>query len=210
MASPDFAFAAQAFVTLFLIVDPVGVIPVFAGLIGRYRERERMRMIRRAVLIACAVLLVFTVFGNLIFSYLGITMYAFRIAGGVLLLIISIEMLFGGKTRTEVSEDMGSQERDDLTVSPMAVPLLTGPGAITSGIMLFQSAPSGADRAFLCAVVVLVFAVSYGIVANYGVVYRRLGNTGTKVVTRLMGLLLSAIAVQFIIAGVREAFPAFA
>lgn len=208
MASLDFAFATQAFVTLFLIVDPIGVIPVFIGLIGRYRERERMRMIGRAVVIGCVVLLVFTVFGNVIFSYLGITMYAFRIAGGILLLIISIEMLFGGKTKTEVSEDMGLEERDDLTVSPMAVPLLTGPGAITSGIMLFNSAPSGADRAFLCVIVGLVFAVSYALVANYGVVYRTLGNTGTKVVTRLMGLLLSGIAVQFIIAGVREAFPA--
>jgi multiple antibiotic resistance protein len=203
----DATYALQAFVTLFVIVDPIGAVPVFLGLLAGFRRRDRVAMVRRAVVIACAVLLLFTVFGEMIFGFLGISMYSFRLAGGILLLIVSIEMLFGSKTRTELSEDMLAERKDDLTVSPMAVPLLTGPGAITSGIMLYDGAPSVADKAVLCVIVVVVFAISYLILRKSEGVYRVLGKTGTKVVLRLMGILLSAIAVQFMVEGVRGAFP---
>jgi multiple antibiotic resistance protein len=203
----DQTFIVQAFVTLFLIVDPVGVIPIFMGLMGKFSEKERSKMVRGSCIIACVVLLVFTLFGNLIFRLLGISISAFQIAGGILLLIISIEMLFGGKTRTEVSEDMMAEEQENLTISPMAVPLLTGPGAITSGIMLFNNAPTTIDQIELCLVVLVVFIVSYVILRNYNIVYKFLGKMGTKVVVRLMGLMLSGIAVQFIISGLKAAFP---
>jgi multiple antibiotic resistance protein len=203
----DSTFIIRAFVTLFLIVDPVGVVPIFLGLMERFKEQQRVAMVGRCVLIACLVLLVFTVFGNIIFEFLGVSMYSFRIAGGILLLIISVEMLFGQKSRTEVSEDMLAEEGEDLTISPMAVPLLTGPGAITSGIMLFNTAPSLQDKAMLCVLIPFVFALSYAILRNSNLVYRTLGKTGTKVVVRLMGLMLSAIAIQFMISGITQAFP---
>jgi multiple antibiotic resistance protein len=203
----EYTLLLKAFVTLFLIVDPLGAVPLFLSLLGRFRREDRPQMIRKSVYIACTVLLVFTVFGNLIFAVLGVSMYSFRIAGGILLLIISVEMLFGSKTRTEVSEDTLKDQEDDITISPMAVPLLSGPGAITSGIMLFNEAPSAAEKALLCLVIVSVFAVGYVILRNAEAVRRALGRTGTKVVMRLMGLMLSAIAIEFIIAGIREAFP---
>jgi multiple antibiotic resistance protein len=201
-------FILQAFVTLFLIVDPVGAVPLFMALMEGLPAQDRAGVIRRAVSIACTVLLVFTVFGNAIFALLGISMYSFRIAGGILLLIIAVEMLFGKKTRTEVSEDTVAEREEDLAVTPMAVPLLTGPGAITSGIMLYTLAPTAADKAVLTVTVVAVFAVCYVILRNAEPVRKTLGKTGAKVLMRLMGLLLSAIAVQFIISGLREAFPA--
>ena len=203
----DTTFIVQAFVTLFVIVEPVGAVPIFFGLMSRFDDKVRARMIQRSVSIACLVLMVFTVFGNMIFGFLGISMYSFRIAGGILLLIISIEMLFGSKTRTEVSEDTLAEEQDNLTISPMAVPLLTGPGAVTSGIMLYNGAHTTQEKAALCGVVLLVFVISYVILRNMNLVYKTLGKTGTKVFVRLMGLMLSAIAVQFIIVGIKEAFP---
>jgi multiple antibiotic resistance protein len=204
---PELTFIIQAFAALFVIVDPIGAVPIFIGLISRFREKDRVQMILRSVLIACMVLLVFTFFGNIIFKFLGIDMYSFRIAGGILLLIISVEMLFGSKTRTEMSEDILEEEAEDLTISPMAVPLLTGPGAITTGIMLYNSAETVADKAALFLISIFVFVLTYLILRKMNLVYRTLGRTGTKVMVRLMGLMLSAIAVQFIIGGVRDAFP---
>jgi multiple antibiotic resistance protein len=208
-AGLDYTFAFQAFVTLFLIVDPIGVIPIFIGLMGRFDERHRAAMVSKACAIACLILLVFTFFGNWIFVLLGISMYSFRVAGGILLLIISVEMLFGSKTRTEVSDDMKAELEEDIAISPMAVPLLTGPGAITTGLMLFNSAPSTADKGLLCLSILVVFVISYVFLRNSSLIYRTLGKMGTKVAVRLMGLMLSAIAVQFIITGLREAFPKF-
>jgi len=203
----DFVFVFQAFVTLFLIVDPVGNIPVFLGLMGGFDDKYRVRMVSRSVFIACTVLMFFTLFGNAVFMFLGFSMYSFRVAGGLLLLIISVEMLFGNKTRTEMSDDIKAGGEDDLAVSPMAVPLLTGPGAISSGIVLFNSAPTYVDKVLVCFTIPVVFLVSYLILLNSNRVYKMLGKTGTKVVVRLMGLMLSAIALQFIILGLREAFP---
>ncbi|MFH0862165.1 MAG: MarC family protein [Candidatus Altiarchaeota archaeon] len=203
----DLTFLVQAFVALFVIVEPIGTVPIFMSLMGRFRQKHRARMIRQSVVVACAVLLMFTFFGNLIFEYLGISMYSFKIAGGILLLIISVEMLFGSKTRTEVSKDM-AEEAENITISPMAVPLLTGPGAITTGIMLFNSAKAPGDKAGLFLVALLVYGLTYLILRNMNLVYRTIGRAGTKVAGRLMGLMLSAISIQFIIAGIREAFPA--
>jgi len=206
----DATFIIQAFVTLFLIVDPIGVIPIFLGLMDKFSEEKRAKIVWKATVIACLVLLLFSAFGKMIFGFFGISMYSFRIAGGILLLIISIEMLFGSKTRTEVSEDILKEQQEDMAISPMAVPLLTGPGAITSGIMLSNSAPTPTDKGILGLIILLVFAITYVLLRNSNIVYKALGPTGTKVVVRLMGLILSAIAIQFIIAGVREAFPAIA
>ncbi len=200
-------FVVQSFVTLFLIVDSVGNVPIFIALIEKFSERDRVYMVKKSVFIAAAVLLIFTLLGNIIFSMLGVSMYSFQIAGGILLMIISIEMLFGRKSRTEMSEEILTEEREDLTITPMAVPLLTGPGAITSGIMLFNIAANPVDKITLVMIILVVFLLSYIILANSNLIYRILGKTGTKVVIRLMGLMLSAIAIQFIITGAKEALP---
>ncbi|MCX6695579.1 MAG: MarC family protein [Candidatus Altiarchaeota archaeon] len=203
----DFTFMIQAFVTLFLIVDPVVNIPIFVSLTERFPEKDRAYMIRKSVFIAGIVLVLFTFLGNVIFTVLGVDMYSFQIAGGLLLLIISFEMLFGRKTRTEMSDEVLTDARENVTVTPMAVPLLTGPGAITSGIMLFNLTQSYMDRFILLIVIVVVFILSYVVLSNSSILYRALGKTGTKVLVRLMGLMLSAIAVQFVITGLKVGLP---
>jgi len=161
--------------------------------------------VKRASLTAMLVLLVFTYAGAQFFRYLGIELYSFRIAGGVLLFIIAMEMLFGRRTRTELAPEEESVRADELSVTPLAVPLLTGPGAITTGIVLQSRAQSMQEMLMLTLAVVLVFLTSWAILLNARRVYRLLGETGTRVVTRLMGLLLASIAVQFMVDGVQEA-----
>lgn len=201
---PDPTFAVKSFVALFVIVDTVGVVPIFISLLMNYREEDKQAMIRMAVRVATIALIVLTLAGNLIFQLLGIDMYSFRIAGGIILLIISIEMLFGRRTRTGTSDSL-EVEKEDIAVTPMAIPLLAGPGAITTGIILFEEAGTVSNKIMLLINIFLVFLISYEVFKRLDVVYRALGRVGTKVVTRIMGLMLSAISVQFIISGISEA-----
>lgn len=203
----DINYAIYSFIALFIIVDPVVNVPIFMSILENFKVENRTAMVRKAVAIAAAVLIVFTLLGNYIFKFLGIEMYSFRIAGGILLFVISLEMLFGRRTKTESSaeEEDEARARDDIAITPMAVPLLTGPGAITTGIVLFNSAKTLTNEIILIADILLVFLISYVILARSDYLFKILGRTGTRVVVRIMGLLLSAIAVQFVMTGIEEA-----
>ncbi|MFQ6136839.1 MAG: MarC family protein, partial [Candidatus Hydrothermarchaeales archaeon] len=172
-----------------------------------FKPSERAGMIKRAVTIALIVLIGFVLLGRYIFDFLGVEMYSFQIAGGILLFIIALEMLFGRKSRTENTpeEEREAMGKEDITVTPMAIPLLTGPGAITLGIVLFNNAGNTLEKVVLMGDIVLVFLVSYAILVEANKVFEILGQTGTKVIVRIMGLLLAAIAVQFVISGVIDA-----
>ena len=163
-------------------------------------------MIRKAVITAAVSLIILTVAGKRIFEFIGIEMYSFRIAGGVLLFIIAIEMLFGKRSRTETSpeERDDALRRDDVAITPLAIPLMTGPGAITTGIMLFNTAGSMENQVSLIGVIILLFAITYVMLIKSELVFKIFGNTGTKVMARIMGLILCAISVQFIIDGILE------
>jgi len=199
----DPTFTVKSFVALFVIVDAFGVVPIFISLLEGYKEADKRAIIKMAVQVATIALIILTLTGNLIFQLLGIDMYSFRIAAGIILLIISIEMLFGRKTRTG-SSDKIEIEKEDIAITPMAIPLLTGPGAITTGIVLFDEAGTVLNRIILIINIILVFWISYVIFSKLNLVYKALGRTGTRVVTRIMGLMLSAISVQFIISGISE------
>jgi len=202
----ELSFFISSFVALFIIIDPIGNVPFFISLLEKFRERDQIAMVRMAIIIAAITLFLITLTGNFIFDILGIEMYSFRIAGGLLLLIISIEMLFGRKSRTDSSEDdLSVGKTVDIAVTPLAIPLLTGPGAITTGILLFDSARTILEKAIVLVNIPLVFFLSYLIISRSNLVYKVLGKTGTRVAIRVMGLMLSAIAVQFIISGISQA-----
>jgi multiple antibiotic resistance protein len=198
-------FFIQSFVALFVIIDAIGNVPLFISLLEGFKEEDRRQIIKRASIIALLTLIIVTFTGNWLFFMLSIKMYSFKVAGGILLLIIAIEMLFGKKSKTETSEDI-EEKKHDITVTPLAIPLLTGPGALTTGIVLFDNAGGEFKKiAALLASIVLSFLVSYYILIKAPKVFKYLGKTGTKVVVRIMGLLLLSIAVQFIINGSSEA-----
>jgi multiple antibiotic resistance protein len=203
----DLNFFVYSFTALFIIVNPITSVPIFVSIMERFEKQDRKDMAKKAAIIAALTLISMTFTGNIIFRYMGIEMYSFRIAGGILLFIISIEMLFGKRSRTKSSamEEDEAQYREDVVVTPLAIPLLTGPGAITTGIVLFNSAGGPGGQILLLLSIVLVFLVSYIIISKSEQVFETLGYTGTRVIVRIMGLLLAAIAVQFIITGIGEA-----
>ena len=200
-------FALSSFITFFIIVDPIVNVPLFRAFLSDLDQNTRRNMVKKAVIIAAAVLIIFTLAGNTIFHFLGIEMYSFRIAGGIILLIIAIEMLLGKRpgTKSSAAEEEESMRSEDLVVTPLAVPLLTGPGAITTGIVLFNTASGITDQVILFVVIGLVYLSSYFILSRSEKVFDSLGQTGTMVIVRIMGLLLTAIAIQFMITGIEEA-----
>lgn len=201
-------FALGALVTVFVVIDPFANLPVFVALLERFSPARRVATVRRAHVVAFLVMVVFTFAGEALLALLGVELYALRIAGGVLLFGIALEMLYGRRSRTEYSEaeEEEALQAERIAASPLAVPLITGPGAVSTGILLSDSAPALLDKGLLLAAIAAAFVASYLLLVRAPPLFARLGVTGTTVVTRIMGLLLASVAVQFIATGVREAF----
>ena len=182
----------KAFIALFIIVDPLGNIPIFVGLTEKLGETQRQRVFNVAILVGVVLLLVFAFTGLEILNIFGLSIYSFEVAGGILLLIISIRILISGSfhEETETPESIGAV--------PIAMPLLVGPGAITTTIFNLQA--YGIIVTILAVVVVLT--VTWVILRFMHRIYRFLGKTGAIVIARVMALLIAAIAIQYILTGV--------
>lgn len=197
-----------AFATLFVVIDPVGQAPIFISLTPGMRPAERRAAARRGVLVAAAVLIVFAFGGEPLLRVLGISLPAFRIAGGILLLLISVDMLMARQTKLRVmtpGEDSESAQSPDISVFPLAIPLIVGPGALTSVIMLMARA--GGDilvKAGIVGVLLLVLALTLACLYLADLLLRVLGVIGVNVITRIAGILLAALAVQFVADGVLD------
>jgi multiple antibiotic resistance protein len=200
----------QTFTTLFVIIDPLGLLPVLLALTPGVRGPERRRMALKGSLLAAAILLGFALIGERVLGLLGIGLPAFRTAGGVMLLLIALEMVF--ERRTERRSRSADELKlvggpDDISVFPLAIPLLAGPGAITS-VMLLMARHQGdlAAQATVVAVLLAVMALCVVIFLLVEPLARLLGPTLTHVVSRLLGILLGALAVQYVLDGLRNAF----
>jgi multiple antibiotic resistance protein len=195
-------------VTLFVTIDPIGTAPMFAALTANQSAPERRRTALRGVLIAAGVLVGFALVGEALLAAMGIGLEAFRIAGGVLLLLLSIEMVMvrhSGLRTTTDSEERESGQRADVSVFPLAIPLVAGPGAMTSVVLLMGAADGLATMALVLGELLLVLAVTLVCFLGAGRVQKWLGVTGVNVVTRVSGLLLAALAVQFVLDGLSGA-----
>ncbi len=205
-------FAITAFVTLFVIVDPVGNVPFFVALTPHATAEERMRIALRANLVAAALLVIFGFAGHWILQGLGIGLPAFRIGGGILLLLLAIEMVFArqsGLRATTSGEDEEAAHRLDVAVFPLAVPLIAGPGALASILLLMgDAAGSLVQRGVLVAVLGAVFVANFATLVLGTRILARIGVTGINVLTRVFGVVLTALAVQFVIDGAKAAFGA--
>ena len=205
----DVAFAATAMASIFAIVDPLGVIPFFSVFTEDMSSVQKRDVISKSCLVATATLGVFAVFGQGIFTAFGFTIPAFEIAGGILLFVVAFEMIHGERPRTKMteSERADALEREDIGAIPLGVPLLAGPGAITT-VMIYMTTPVGdpADKMFIFAGILVAILTGFFLMHYADRIFRRIGRTGTKVLGRIMGLLLAAIAVQFIINGILGAY----
>lgn len=196
------AFLITAFATIFVVIDPPGLVPLFIALTQGMDEAHRRALARRACIIAAVLLTLFGLFGEALLGFIGISMPAFRIAGGLLLFLTALDMLF--ERRTQRREGQQPDPHHDPSVFPLATPLIAGPGAIASMILLMGQAGGdwGARIAVLGLMYVMVLATYLFFWAS-APLERMLGRTGTVVITRLLGMLLAALSVQFVIDGVR-------
>lgn len=200
--------ALTSAVAFLVTLDPLGTGPIFAALTRGAAAAHRRRMALKGVVIAAAILFVFAFGGEALLAALGIGFPAFRIAGGILLLLLAVDMVFArpsGLRSTTAGEEAEATLREDISVFPLAIPLIAGPGALTTVLLLMGQADGDpARQAVVLGTLAAVLAVVLAALLSAGWIGKVLGVTGVNVVDRVLGILLSALACQFVIDGVRE------
>jgi len=197
-------FGLAAFVTLLVVVDPPGVVPIYFALTKDEQPARRRKILTRAVLIAFGVALFFLVAGRVVLSYLGVTVHAFSISGGVLLFVAAMPMLFGqrGGLQSPEPKERGSVG-EDISVFPLAMPLLSGPGTIATILLLTSQAAGDVQKLIAIGVAIgIVFLVSFVVLYLGARIIGLVGEGGVHIATRVMGIVLAALAVQYVLNGV--------
>ncbi len=202
-------YAVLCFGSVFAIVDPFAAVPIFLAFTAGRTPPEIASVARRASLTCMLVLLLFAGAGSVILNFFSITLPAFKIAGGVILFAVGFEMLRARPSRTRSTEEerAEAQTKEDVALVPLGLPLLAGPGAIATVMVLSTKAGDLPHRAAVIACVIVVSIITFLVLRSASYVARWLGQTGINLIGRVMGLILAATAAQFVIDGVREAFP---
>ena len=200
----EIQFFILCLTTFFTLINPVGIAPILLVMTERFSKEEQINIAWKGSLTAFITLIIFSILGSVIFNIFGITIEAFQIMGGILFFRSGFRMseVKIGRSRITPMEREESQESDDLAISPIGIPLIAGPGAITASMLLSSQTPQFYSYATLGVSIFLVLTVVYLILRNGGLLMKALGYTGMRVIQRLMGLVLMVIAVQFVINGV--------
>ncbi|PZU58762.1 MAG: MarC family transcriptional regulator [Sphingobium sp.] len=203
------ALFLSAFVTLFVVIDPPGCAPIYASMTTGANAAQRRAMAIRAVGIAAAILVVFALWGKQVLGLLGINLDSFRIAGGIMLFLIAMDMVF--EKRTQRREDRAQKiaetpEVEDVSVFPMAMPMIAGPGSIATVMLLMARANGFADRLAVFGALLLTLLLMLGALLAAGPLMKLLGQKIEAVITRVLGVLLAALAIQFVIDGLKASF----
>ncbi len=206
----EWAFFLAVFLSIFAIVDPIGALPFFVALTEGFDASDQRIILQRAVLVLGGVLGSFALVGRFLFAAFGFTLGAFEIAGGILLFLVAYDMLHGEVTRTKLSakdRDEALAQRDELSIVPLGIPLLAGPGAIST-VMIYEGNAGGDAVAILITFIAIAFVAALTfVILRFGQrIFRYLGRVGVMAVTRVMGLILAAVGVQFVVNGVLASF----
>ena len=199
-------YVFNAFVTLLVVIDPLGLAPIFGALTQGFSEKQKRESAIRGTLLGALILFVFALAGDVLLEALGIGLPAFRIAGGLLLFLLSLDMVFArpsGMRATTVREQEEDEYQQDISVFPLAIPLLAGPGGITT-VLLFTGGSSVGQVALFMVVLLVILLLTLGSLLLAPRVMRLLGETGANVLSRVLGVLLAALAVQFVIDGLQS------
>lgn len=199
----------SAFITFFVVIDPPGCAPIYASLTGNAPPRDRRIMAFRAIIVASVILAIFAAFGEQLLGALGISLDSFRIAGGIMLFIIALEMVFEKRTQRRegrAQDIIDKPEIEDVSIFPMAMPMIAGPGSIAA-IMLLMSQNEGLERSLVivAAMGLVLLLTLFGLLLA-GPLLRVLGHKVEQVITRVLGVLLGALAVQFVVDGLKGSF----
>jgi multiple antibiotic resistance protein len=205
----DLVFFISSFVAIFSVVNPFGSIPFFFTMTQNMTREEKLKILKNSILVAFAVLLIFGFGGNVIFAIFNINVYVFKIAGGLLLFKIAFDMMHGKYTRSRLSESERQEieERESIGVVPLGVPLLAGPGAITTVIIYITEKSTNYFEISLVVVsILLTMAISYILLYFSEFFFKYLGKTGNQILSRILGLILAAMAVEFVVEGIKGLF----
>ncbi len=198
------ALALKAFLTFLFIIDPVGLVPVFLSLAGSRPAPEQRRIARKAVLVAAGLVASFGIGGGWLLHHLSISMHAFRAAGGILLFLIAVDMVLAQHERETEEEEREARSRQDISVFPLAIPMISGPGTLaTTMILAAEAGGLGLGLAVVLMMGGAVLLLAYVALRLASPIGRALGQTGVNVVTRVLGVLLAALAVQYVADGVK-------
>lgn len=196
-------FALLCFTSFFTLVNPLGTMPIFLSMTDGLSNEERRAIARKATFVAFIILSAFTISGQYLFQFFGISTNGFRIAGGFIIFKIGYDMLQAHFTHIKLNEQEQQHYANNISITPLAIPMLCGPGAIANGIVLMEDADNLLMKATLIAVICLVFLITYTILRASTRLVKLLGETGNNVLMRLMGLILMVIAVECFVSGIR-------
>ncbi|KPL04423.1 MAG: hypothetical protein AMJ90_00945 [candidate division Zixibacteria bacterium SM23_73_2] len=201
-------FIISSLAAVFVVMDPLGAIPVVLVTTEGYTQKRKERIIKRACWAASLILILFALLGAVIFKIFGITFAAFRVAGGILLLKIALDMLYAKKPGSHITtgEEKAAAEKEDVAIVPLAMPMLSGPASIATVLVLMEKANSLCQSAIVIASILFTCLVCYFILKSSGLLFSKLGETGLNVLVRIMGLILLALSVQFVFDGIKEMF----
>ena len=200
----------SAFVTFFVVIDPPGCAPIFASLTSGAPASHRRAMAIRSVIVASSILFVFAIFGEAFLGALGVSLDAFRIAGGIMLFLIALDMVFEKRTerRENRAQDVMAQEHEDISVFPMGIPMIAGPGSIASAMLLTARANGPGESAIVLGALATVLLLTMLCLLVAGPLMKLLGYRLEAMITRVLGVILAALAAQFVIDGIKASFLA--
>ena len=196
-------FALLCFTSFFTLTNPLGTMPVFLTMTNGLSDDERKHIIKRATIVSFIILIAFTLCGQFLFKFFGISTNGFRIAAGIIILKIGYDMLQARYTNTKLKDEEIKAYANDISITPLSIPMLCGPGAIANGIILMDDADSWALKATLISVIAIVYILTYIILRLSTRLVKIMGETGNNVMMRLMGLILMVIAVECFVGGLK-------
>ena len=199
----SFPFALLCFTSFFTLTNPLGTMPVFLTMTNGMNDHERKAIVRRATIVSFITLMVFTFSGQFLFKFFGISSNGFRIAGGFIIFKIGFDMLQARYSNAKLKEEEVKTYADDISITPLAIPMLCGPGAIANAIMLMDDASTFTLKGTLIGIIALVYFITFLILQASTRLVRILGETGNNVMMRLMGLILMVIAVECFVSGLK-------
>ncbi len=198
-----FTFGLLCFTSFFTLINPLGAMPVFMTMTMELDENERKKVARKASLVSFLIIMLFAISGDLLFRFFGISINSLRIVGGIIFLIMGMDMLQARLVKTKVKESEVRKYVNDISITPLSIPMLCGPGAITNAIVMWNRATDLNMKIMMVAGVVAVIALVYLILRSSSRIIKLLGETGNSVMMRLMGLIVMVIAVEFFFSGLK-------
>jgi multiple antibiotic resistance protein len=196
-------FALLSFTSFFTLINPIGTMPIFMTMTSELEHKNRVRTARKAVIISFITIIAFALSGQLLFNFFGISVNSFRIVGGVIFFLMGMDMLQARLGKVKVKESEIKTYVNDISVTPLAIPMICGPGAITNSIVLMEDATSIGKIVALFTAIFLVMLLTFIILASSSKIIKFLGETGKNVMMRLMGLIVMVIAVEFFFSGLK-------